>query len=147
MGVREQLVQGVLVDDARGRRRPILVVCSAGVAEHPVIDERVPGTCIEGDERAVCADPGDVGNSADIDDRDRSLGYAGYERAVVGWGERSPLAAMQSAARISWTTSIPVSAANRAPSPICTVNIRAISIGMSWASPKGLIICNLCSTV
>src|SRR5207253_7073654 len=75
--------------DMRGRRRPrpcqraVDIGRPAGMAMHPIVDQRVPRPGVEGEDRlGVVPDPGDVADAAEVEDRDR-LRHLGGERGVV----------------------------------------------------------------
>ena len=76
------------------------VVGHAALARHPLVDQRVAGTAVEGDRIAPLRHIGDVGNAADIDEHDRkpagiSRRQRAGERGVVGRHQRRALPAMQ----------------------------------------------------
>ena len=75
-GFREEAVLGealqpAAIDLARRRQRPILVIALPGAARAPVVDWPIARPRIEGEQRPVGADPGDVADAADIHDGER----------------------------------------------------------------------------
>src|SRR5690606_32424597 len=62
--------------------------------ERPVVDQRIAGTGVEGDERTVRSHPGDVADAADIDDGNGLLhSGAPGQRLVIERHQRRALPA------------------------------------------------------
>ena len=59
------------IDLARRRERAVAIEALAGATRAPVVDRPVARPGIEGQQRVVLADPGDVGDAADIHHGDR----------------------------------------------------------------------------
>src|SRR5690606_7546680 len=61
-----------------------LVARRARTLHDPVVDHGIARTGIEGDQRAVAADPGDISDTADIDERNGALLDLGGHRTMIG---------------------------------------------------------------
>ena len=91
--VRQQRRQRRRVDAARRGSGAVGVVRRPGALEHPVVDERIAGPRVERQHAPALADPGHVGDAADVHERDGKLAELGGERAVVDRHQRRPLPA------------------------------------------------------
>ena len=84
-----------LVRLSRGGRGAVLVEALAGALAHPVVDEGVAGSGIEGEKAAAGIEEGHVRDPADVEDRDRRLQPRGVdEGAMEHRHERRPLPAL-----------------------------------------------------
>src|SRR5215217_5521675 len=62
-----QLVQAVLIDAAGQSIGAVVIRSLTGMALHPVIDQSIAGTGIEGKNFLSLANKGDIGNPADVE--------------------------------------------------------------------------------
>jgi tyrosyl-tRNA synthetase len=91
--MRQEMRQMRLADLALAGKDAVLIVGFTGVAQHPVVDERVARPGVESEDVIIAAaDPGHVGDAADIEDGDGPRERAD-ERAVKERRERRALAA------------------------------------------------------
>ena len=103
------------------RERAVRVVSAPGRLRHPVVDQRVAGPRVEGEHLVAPADPGDVGDAAEIEDRERAL-QSGGERGVIERHERRALAARGNVGAAEIADDVdPCFRASSEPLPICQV--------------------------
>ena len=69
--MRQHARDRVLVDLARRRRPSFVVLRLPGPQAHEVVDQRIAGAGVEGDEIGVAVDEGHVGDAAEIEHADR----------------------------------------------------------------------------
>jgi len=82
------------VGHALGSHASLPVETLPGDAGHEIIQQRVTGPGVAGDQRVVAIDIADVGNAADIDHNDRPLALQRLrQRAVIDRNERRALPA------------------------------------------------------
>ena len=78
--------------------RAIEISRGAGVPADPIVDQRVAGAGIEGEEFPRISDPRHVRDAADVEDGDRFWQGRG-EGCVVQWGERRSFSARRDVGR------------------------------------------------
>ncbi len=83
----------------------------------------LPGPVSKATSASVAADPGHVGDTADVEDGDRPLAELGRQRAMIDRHERRPLPARRAIGRAHVVDDVDADGAGRArlPSPIWTV--------------------------
>ena len=69
--MRQHARDRVLVDVARRRRASVVVPRLPGPQAHEIVDQRIAGSGVEGDELDLAVDKGDVGDAAEIEHADR----------------------------------------------------------------------------
>ena len=120
------------IDLARRGERAVLVEAQAGAPRAPVVDRPVARPGVEGEQRAVRADPGHVGDAADIHHGERPRQIA-REGCVIDRHQRRALPARRDvgAAQVVHHPHAerPASAA---PSPICQVKCLSGRCVMVW---------------
>src|SRR5947208_14498500 len=84
-------------DLAGAGERAIEIGSFPGMAANPIVDQRIAGTRVEGEDLVLAAvspwpDPGDIADPAEIEDGER-LRQIGGERGMVERRQRRPLAA------------------------------------------------------
>ena len=89
--MRQQLAQDAFIDDARRRQLAFGIVGLAGVPVHPIVDQGVAWPGVEGGQRAIGGDVGEIGDPADIEKGRGALRQLGGQRAVIGRHERRAL--------------------------------------------------------
>ena len=90
IGMRHPPLDQHLVRRAARRDAAAAIEAHAGPLLQPVVDQRIARPGVEGDQAAVLADPGHVGDSADIEHRDRTRN-PGSDRRVHDRRQRRPL--------------------------------------------------------
>ena len=80
--MRQKLRQRRLIDRAGGRQGAARVVIRAVVGAHPVVEQGAARAGVEGADLAVVAEPGQVGDAADVEDGERPLEAAGQGGVV-----------------------------------------------------------------
>ena len=68
--MREHPRDRVLVDFARRRRASVVVLRLPGPQADEIVDQRIAGSGVEGDEIGIAVDEGDVGDAAEIEHGD-----------------------------------------------------------------------------
>ena len=115
IGVPQVLHHVVVVHAARRRQRAVLVARHAATAQHPVIDHGIARAGVEGQQRAVASDPGDVGDAADVEHDDGPLRQLGRQRAVIDRRQRRALPAGGAVGRAQVVDHVDADAPRRAP--------------------------------
>ncbi len=89
----EHASEGSRIDRTCRGQLAVLVAGHRGLVQDPIIDQRIAGPGVEGQERAVSSDPRHVGNTADIEECNRSFCDVGGHGTMIDRRERCPLSA------------------------------------------------------
>ena len=128
-GMRDQPRQHAAIGLPGQRQPAVAVIGLAGRAAGPIVDRAIGRAGVEGDQRAVLADPGDVADAARFSTAS-GLGSARASAACTTGTSGAPCPpAATSAERKSCATVTPVSRARRAASPTCQVKPGAFEPG------------------
>ena len=93
IGIAQQLREGAFIDLAHGGEPAILVEGPSDALQAPVVEQRIAGAGVEGDQFAVASDPCHVRHAADVQEGDGPLRQRSGQGPVIDRHKRRALPA------------------------------------------------------